>query len=184
VIHILDDTLPMIEQYRQEALALEYRSYDFEHCTFHGIAVGGPAAALGAQIQRLFPQLTPKITFFRKSPEGQKEPHFIHTDIDMGQWSAILYLNHCPPESDGTSFWTHELTGAIGSDVPHERSEEGKYLNGWERRFTVHARLNRLVMFPANYFHSRALYQNWGSGNDARLTQVVFGTGQLVGRTL
>jgi len=179
MIHVLDDALPNIEAYRKKALELQFRSYEFEHCTFHGIAVGELSAVLLKRITGLFPNLAPTLTFFRKSPEGQEEPHYIHTDVDMGQWSAILYLNENPPEGDGTSFWKYK-SGEIGSEVPHERSIEGKNPDDWELLLTVPARMNRLVMFPSSRFHSRAIHGNWGSGEDARLTQVAFGTGQLV----
>lgn len=178
MIQILDNALPNIDLVRERALALEFRSYDFEHCTFHGIAVGDPTRSLLDLMRHKFPQLNPTLTFFRKSPQGQQEPHFIHTDIDMGDWSAILYLNKNPPEGDGTCFWTYK-SGAIESDIEHERSEEGKRLEGWDMRLRVPARFNRLVMFPSSYFHSRAIYDNWGAGDEARLTQVVFGTGSL-----
>lgn len=119
------------------------------------------------------------LSFFRKSPLGQEEPHFIHTDIDMGDWSAILYLNPDPPEGDGTSFWTHTASGAIESLIPHERSEEGRTAIGWELRQHVQARFNRLVIFPSSFFHSRAIPENWGEGDEARLTQITFGRGDI-----
>ncbi len=121
----------------------------------------------------------PSLSFFRKSPLGQEEPHFIHTDIDMGDWSAILYLNPEPPEGDGTSFWMHKRTAAIQSFIPHERSEDGKSAINWERIQHVQAKFNRLVLFPSSFFHSRAIPENWGEGDEARLTQVTFGTGDV-----
>lgn len=179
MIRIFDNALPDPHSVLERALALEFRSYEFEHCKFHGIAVGSPSFPLLQWIREKFNALNPTLTFFRKSPEGQQEPHFIHTDVDMGQWSAILYLNENPPEGDGTCFWTHK-SGAIESEIPHERSEEGKNPDDWELRLRVPAQFNRLVMFPSSYFHSRAIFENWGAGDEARLTQIAFGTGALV----
>ncbi len=178
-LRIFDGVLPNPRSYREEVLKLEFRTYDFGHCMFHGIAVGEPSPRLLGWIMGQFQWLYPTLTFFRKSPLGQQEPHFIHTDVDMGQWSGILYLNPGHTEEDGTSFWTHKGTGAIESLIPHERSEEGKDPENWTLREKVPARFNRLVMFPSSYFHSRAIHDNYGQGNDARLTQVVFGTGVL-----
>jgi hypothetical protein len=93
----------------------------------------------------------------------------------MGAWTALLYLNPDPPKGDGTVFWRHIATGAIKSAIPHERSIEGRTPEGWHPRRRVSARFNRLVFFDATFFHSRAMHANWGDGDGARLTQVVFG---------
>lgn len=178
-IQVIDHFLPSPESYREAALGLEFKSYRFEHCTFHGIALAPVDGIVPQRIRDQFPRIEPALTFFRKSPEGQEEPHYIHTDIDMGEWSAILYLNENPPESDGTAFWTHRETGAIESPIPHERSEEGKTVSGWIERRKVSARFNRLVIFPSAFFHSRAIPGNWGQGDRARLTQVTFGRGDV-----
>ncbi len=179
-LRIFEDVLPDPATYRQEVLGLEFKSYDFGHCVFHGIAVDGPCAKLWQWVKDRFPTLAPTLTFFRKSPLGQEEPHFIHTDVDMGDWSMLLYLNPEPKQGDGTSFWTYKPTGQIESKIHHERSEEGRSnLDRWDLRHHVHSKFNRGVMFPSTYFHSRAIHENWGDGDDARLVQVVFGTGVL-----
>lgn len=179
MIRIIDNALSNPESYREKVLALDFKSYDFGHCVFHGIAVQGPSGELLQRIHEDLPDLKPTLTFFRKSPHGQVEPHFIHTDIDMGQWSAILYLNLIPKEGDGTCFWEHRETSAVESLVPHERSEDGRDPDNWVMRQRVDAKFNRLLMFPSSYFHSRSIHENWGDGNDARLIQVAFGTGAL-----
>lgn len=178
-IRIVDGALRDPDAYRAAALAGEFRSYDFGHCVFHGINAAPPSTELINRIHELRPELVPLLSFLRKSPLGQIEPHYIHTDIDMGDWSAILYLNPSPPAEDGTSFWTHRETGAIESTVPHERSGEGRDPSAWILRDRVAGRFNRLLLFPSSYFHSRAIHDNWGAGDEARLIQVVFGKGVL-----
>ena len=173
-VRVFDDFLPDPAAYRAAALALEYRTYEFPEATFHGIATPTPAD-LPARLAAMFPDLAPTLSFFRRSPAGQVEPHFIHTDIDMGDWTAILYLSPDPPAGDGTAFWEHLATHATSSAIPHERSVEGRRIDGWRLRRLVRARFNRLLMFPATFFHSRAIAGNWGEGDGARLIQVVFG---------
>jgi hypothetical protein len=179
-ITIIDDFLPDPVAYREEALKNQFQSYHFEHCTFHGISVLPIDSTVPAMIHHRYSEAIPSLSFLRKSPAGQVEPHFIHSDIDMGQWSAVLYLNPDPPAEDGTSFWTHAATGMIGSLIPHERSKEGMTQQGWKLRGTVWGKFNRLALFPSSYFHSRSIHENWGSGDQARLTQVTFGTGDIV----
>jgi hypothetical protein len=177
---VIDGFLFGPEHYRRKALEMDYRSYHFEHCVFHGIAIDSAEGLVPSLIRELYPAAKPTLSFFRRSPEGQEEPHFIHSDADMGDWTAVLYLNPEPPDGDGTDFWTHRATGAIGSRIPHERSEEGKSTHGWFLRERVAARFNRIVLFPSIFFHSRAIHRNWSRGEEARLTQVVFGTGEIL----
>ena len=179
MIRIFDDAVPDPMNYRYRALRLEFRTYEFGPTIFHGIATGGPCAGMLSRLHSEFELLHPSLTFFRKSPLGQVEPHFIHTDIDMGEWSALLYLNPKPKDGDGTCFWMHKDTGAIESAVPHERSIEGRNPDNWTMRKRIDAKFNRMVVFPSSYFHSRAIHENWGEGDDARLVQVAFGTGVL-----
>lgn len=178
-IRIFDDVLLEPARYRAEALRAEYRSYDFGHCVFHGIATGEPSAHLLDFIRAVDPKLEPTLTFFRKSPLNQAEPNDIHTDVDMGDWTALLYLNPAPPAGDGTNFWTHKATGEISSAIPHERSIEGRDRDAWVLREHVAGKFNRVLVFPGVLFHSRAIHENYGSGENARLVQVVFGKGEL-----
>lgn len=181
-VRVFDNFLPDPEAYRAAAIAREYRSYDFPEVgvTFHGIAVPG-AAEVPVKLSRMFPQAIPTLSFFRRSPAGQAEPHFIHTDVDMGDWTALLFLNPDAPTEDGTKFWRYLPADEIQNPTPHLRSAEGMTPDPalWQPWRTVRAKFNRLVMFPASYFHSRAIFENWGAGEDARLTQVTFGKGTL-----
>ena len=176
---VMDGVLENPQAYREHCLSLEYRDYDFGHCIFRGIGLGIVCTELMAKIKDINASLQPTLTFVRKSPKGQAEPNYIHTDIDMGEWSALLYLNPNPPAEDGTTFYTHKETGTIGSFVPHERSIEGHHPELWEVREKVDAKFNRLLMFPSHYFHSRAIFDNWGEDTNARLVQVTFGKGVL-----
>lgn len=178
-VYIFDGVIRKPEAWREQALSGDFRTFDFPACSFHGINAHPPADELLAFLGRFFPRFSPSITFARQSPAGQVEPHFIHSDIDMGDWSAVLYLNPERPRGDGTDFWTHRATGAVESFIPHERSEEGKTTEGWELREHVEGVFNRMVVFPSSYFHSRAIHDNWGQGNESRLVQVVFGKGEF-----
>jgi hypothetical protein len=184
-LRVFDDFLRDPEACRVAALAGDFRSYDFpdagkDGVTFHGIAVPTPPDLEDALVAK-FSALTPTLSFFRRSPAGQIEPHFIHTDADMGEWTALLYLNPKPPRGDGTTFWRFIPANAIESATPHERSAEGMTADPalWRRWNHVNARFNRLALFPATYFHSRALFENWTFEGEDRLTQVVFGKGEI-----
>ena len=177
-INIIDDFLPNPKAYVGLFDGAEFQSFEFPEATFHGIH----PVELDSVVPDYIAEVTggtPCLSFLRRSPLHQVEPHFIHTDTDMGKWSSILYLNEDAPEGDGTSFWTYQQNGAIESEIPHERSEEGKTRAGWLLRELIPSKFNRLLVFPSAYFHSRSIFENWGTAEKARLTQVTFGTGDI-----
>ena len=182
-IFVFDDVLPDPHAYRQAALAREFRTVDVG-AQFHGIALGADET-LPAIVTAHCPALVPQLSFFRHRPAGQAEPNFIHTDCDMGEWTAILYLTLDPPPDDGTTFWRHVPSGRIATETG-ATSEQNlaevlawRDLAQWTPWRTVAAVFNRVVLFPAAYYHSRARAENFGAGETARLIQVLFGTGVL-----
>lgn len=181
---VFDHVLVDPDAYRAAALAREFKTIDVG-AQFHGIALGGDDT-LPAFVTAHWPSLVPALTFFRQSPEGQIEPNYIHTDCDMGEWTAILYLTPTPPQGDGTTFWRARQTGQIAS-ATGATSEANlaevlawRDRSQWEPWHHVEARYNRVVVFPSAYYHSRAIEANYGAGTTARLTQVLFGTGAIV----
>ena len=161
---IHDAVLPQPEPYRQMALAQPFQSVSFGPITFHGIAPCELPNPLVHWIETTYPMLEPTLSFFRQSPAGQQEPHYVHTDTDMGDWTGLFYLTPDPPAGDGTVFYAPRRPDAAWDDE-----------TAWDREGFVFARWNRLLLFPADVPHSRALRDNYGNGNTARLIQVVFG---------
>ena len=90
--------------------------------------------------------------FVRRSPHGQEEPNFVHTDEMMGDLTAILYLNYAAPEDDGTTLY----------------DDNGK------PSVVFYSAFNRMIIFESKLPHSRNILENFGEGKNARLIQVVF----------
>jgi len=181
VDNVLDDPSDYAAETRQQTFRDVRTSPDV---LFHGIA---PPVddRLPRWLAEQYPELTPTLTFVRQSPEHQDEPNYIHTDRDMGEWTVIYYLTDQPPDEDGTTFWRNKRTGAIQSTAQSEQEFIDEWmawrdLSQWEPWHTVAAKPNRAVLFPAPYFHSRAIRDNYGTGDQARLIQVMFGTGGLL----
>lgn len=182
-IAIVDDLLSHPKDYRVWALLSPFEDVASPAGVFHGVAPVGSTAMTDALVAR---GLQPTFSAFRLSPAGQHEPNFIHTDRDMGDWTAILYLNPEPPADDGTTFWRHRASGAVESTAETASDElrtellEWRRIALWEPWRTVAAKFNRMLVFPSGYFHSRALFDNYGENNeDARLVQITFGTGVI-----
>jgi hypothetical protein len=160
-------------EYRRCALCQTFRDVTAGEDTFGGIGET-PGDDLVEAFGALEPDLKPVMTFLRKSPEGQSEPNFIHSDASMGKVTGIYYMNPDPAPGDGTAFWMLNRTGARGGEWSDEVRAAAKTHEGWTRWHTAEARFNRLVVFPADWFHSRGLFYNYGTGETARLIQVVF----------
>lgn len=174
-IRVFDDVLPDVAAYRAACLAQAFRSVNVG-ITFHGIAQAPSADLENWWVAHLPAVDAPTLTFVRKSPAGQSEPNYIHTDRDMGSWTGILYLTAHPAPGDGTTFWRDRQTGATASTSTDPlEARTWQDLDRWEPVQTVPARPGRLVVFPAARYHSRALVENYGETPEtARLVQVLF----------
>lgn len=183
-IAVHDDVLPDVARYVALTRAQPFSDLETSPgVVFHGLAAPVDDT-LPQWIRARYPMLTPTRSVVRQSPAGQPEPNFVHTDRDMGEWTAIAYLTADPPEGDGTTFWRARATGAIQSTADPGVAMFAEWIAwadgaAWEPWHTVPARPNRLVLFPAAYYHSRAIPENYGAGDTARLIQLVFGTGAL-----
>jgi hypothetical protein len=181
---VFDDVLEDPIAYREAVLARPFGTVSLgPDLCFQGIQLAEDQT-FPRWIARHFPQLTPTLSFFRQSPIGQAEPNYVHTDRDMGDWTGLLYLNPIPAEGDGTTFWCHRSTGGVASTAQGAAAlalEHQAWRNEtqWEVIAYVAARFGRALLFPAAWFHSRAIPENYGTGDDARLVQVVFGIGAL-----
>jgi len=184
MILVFDDVLADVDAYRQAALTQHFTSVELAPGqTFHGIAMVEDTTLL-TWLETHCPGLEPTLTFFRLSPLGQPEPNYIHTDRDMGDWTAILYLNPRPPAGDGTTFWRNRSTGATESLTNDSQAlvdEQATWRDAsqWEVSVAIPARFGRVVVFPAARYHSRSIPDNYGYGDEARLIQVVFGQGRV-----
>lgn len=183
-LRIHDGVLPDPHAYTAAVRARTFQTVTIGPVAFHGIAACDDLA-LATWITEHYPSARPRLTFYRESPGDQLEPNFIHSDRDMGDWTGILYLTEHPVGGDGTTFWIHLPTGATASTAtsdPDFRAEWAAWQrhSEWEPYGTVPAQLGRLLLFPSAMFHSRAIFGNYGRrGVDARLTQIIFGTGSL-----
>jgi len=175
---VVDDVLPDVTAYVAAARARPFGDLRGNGLVFHGMAVP-PDDSVPQAIATRWPALTPTLSLLRQSPAGQVEPHLIHTDDDMGDWTAILYLTETPPDGDGTTFYRQRATGALTSAAATAVDAAWDDLTQWEPWATVPAKPHRLLLFPSGYFHARALPENYGAGDTARLIQVTFGTGAL-----
>jgi len=183
MIQVIDAFLPDPLAYRAACLAMPRRSHELgPDVVFHGIAEI-PDRTVPDLLEARFPTLRVVTSLTRLSPLGQSCPNAIHQDLDMGTVTGILYLNPDAPVGDGTDFMMHRETGSRASTAQtlDERIEEGLAWcdpSQWDRWMHVAAQFNRLLLFDAALFHSRAIFENYGTDDEsARLIEIDFCTG-------
>lgn len=150
-IMISDDAIENPIEYLKEILSKEFQDFPDGDKVFKGIQPR-EYDEFAKYCTYLFSDSMVMLNFIRKSPYKQLEPTFIHSDEMMGDITCILYLTQNPPKDDGTIFYNDD----------EEISCE------------VRAKFNRMVAFDSSIKHSRAIFDNYGEGDNARLIQVVF----------
>jgi hypothetical protein len=121
-------------------------------------------------------------SFFRISTDELDTDWRIHSDLSiMGcrpDRAAVLYMT--PKRMDklnGTAFWEHEFYGKeLPNYVDNEEYDrvllkDSNDLSKWTLNSVIGYEQNRLVSYPANYFHSK--YPN-KSHKDGRIIYVIF----------
>lgn len=175
MIRIYDNFLFYADRVRTRALEAKFKTVEpAPGVIFRGIAdvdknndwfANNVQQVLGVDIKVNY-------SFFRKSPVGQVEPAYIHSDSDMGHFTAILYLNYEHPEDDGTKFWKSKLTGSCIEQTPALPSPD---LKDWQLIKHVPMLFNRAIIFDSRLYHSRSKPENFGTNDDsARLIQTIF----------
>jgi hypothetical protein len=150
---ILDNVLIDPERYIREIHSGEFIDVVDGDRVFHNIQPRSSVDMFArTAMAYLGPDFYVTFNFVRKSPLGQEEPNFIHTDEMMGDVTAILYLSKDHPKEDGTTIY----------------DQDG------ERSCVLYSKFNRMVIFDSELAHSRNIFENFGKGDESRLIQVAF----------
>lgn len=150
-ILVVDDVIDNVDQYVSDILSGDFIDVFDGEKIFKGIQPRD-TDALSLYINNKYPNHVITYNFIRKSPEGQIEPNFIHTDEMMGDRTVILYLSKKENKLDGTTLYDND-----GNPI-----------------LIVNAKYNRMFTFNAEIPHARNIYENFGQGDESRLIQVIF----------
>ena len=147
----LEPVVPDIEAYKKHVLSQEFQSWDFGGGqVFHNIAKLGDTP-FSKFVEAFLPAHEEVVHFARKSPLGQQEPNYIHSDDAHCDLTAILFLSTNP--SCGTILYEEDgITPSV----------------------TIHMKEGKAFIFSAATPHSRVLEENFGDGDDARLVEIIF----------
>tara|TARA_R100000278_G_scaffold28063_2_gene25450 strand:- start:7388 stop:7960 length:573 start_codon:yes stop_codon:yes gene_type:complete len=117
------------------------------------------------------------LSFFRTSTPNKDTDWRIHSDLKIkGQQpdrAAVLYMS--PRELEelhGTAFWEHVIYGAsLPDSVDNEEYDrmikiDANELDKWRLVSVAGYEQNRLISYPANYFHSKYPNKSWKEGRN------------------
>lgn len=143
--------IPDIMSYKETILNGEFLTYDFgDNQVFHNIQVL-PPTTFSVFLEGFLPEHDIVSHFARKSPRGQVEPNYVHSDEAHADITAILYLSE------------HARCGTVLYES-----------DGITPSVTIHMKAGKALIFDSDIKHSRVLIDNYGEGNGARLVEVVF----------
>lgn len=122
------------------------------------------------------------LSFFRMATHQLDTNWDIHSDaIINGQRperALVLYLSPSHMSKlHGTAFWKHvDLGDSLPSSVTPEMydkilAEDSNNKDKWELQSVIGYKINRAVMYPCNYFHSKYPNFGWPGG---RMVYVMF----------
>ena len=120
-------------------------------------------------------KINPILSFFRCATDDLDTDWRIHSDYIINgvnpDRACVIYMSKSQMEClNGTAFWQHET---YGDKLPDNTTieeynrmliEESEDLSKWELKSVVGGKENRLVSYPANYFHSKYPSRAWKEG--------------------
>lgn len=116
--------------------------------------------------------INPKLVFLRANPLGETEPYQAHNDLNMGEYTCILYLTN----DGGTSFLEHKETGMDRNDPAFSEiwAKDCNNYGAWSVKDFCEMKPNRALLFDAEMMHRGEPVEGYGKGNDSRMIMVCF----------
>lgn len=127
-------------------------------------------------LESVFGPITPVISFARYSFAGGKPPHWAHSDREIAEFLALIYLSH-----DGGHFGTSVLNHKEFTIDQHPDNDFGKKVlledanrkEAWKIVYTCPSKFNRLFVLNADLIHA-AMGEYGKDKDDGRLVISVF----------
>ena len=122
----------------------------------------------------------------RKATQYLDTDWAIHSDLSVGseeipEYGAVFYISQNESELNGTALWRHKEMGyrmprnLSKDEVMRLSDRDYNDIDKWELSSVIGGIENRLVSYPAEYFHSKFPSKAWGvTQKDCRIVFVLF----------
>lgn len=133
---------------------------------------------LGLHFKRIYGlRFKKKLMFARHSYEKMHPPHWAHSDLNMAQYVALIYLSPVDYPWDGTYCVKHKATGMETHPENQEQIDilmkDSNEKLKWDVTYTCPSKFNRCFVLDARYIHAAA-YKFGDERDNSRLVLSVF----------
>ena len=115
--------------------------------------------------------------FMRRCPKGVDSPNKVHSDISMGLYTCMVYIND-PVDGSGTSLVKHRESGITHNPELEEFVdiviEDRNNDESWEVLEMIEMVPNRAFIFRADALHRAEPIGGFGEGKEARVVLTCF----------
>lgn len=183
MIRVYDNFLPNFDDYLNRVNFVRFKDEVSQGKTYTDISQDVSADVLYKQLEKHIGFKTKEVISFirayRYRPDQPRQT-WIHSDATFSQYIGIFFIKpSINQQDDAFCLWDHKL---FGKEQPTDLNlDEIKMLNEhttnpeyWDIRKRFEFQQNRLVICPANYFHSNATFGTHGTLYDSRLVHVLF----------
>lgn len=185
---VLDGFSPDPQREREAALSAEYKTIEHNELSYRGISFTEDKDSISNIESIIGQEFNSHETFYRRYLTGEKNETYIHSDVLIGTYTGILFLNHEEEYQGGTAFWRHKTFGWDRHPSQEEVARQGLantdwlwkqvYLDGfrenrWDRLEMVEMKFNRLILFPSPLYHSR-YPKEWPDSDRPRYIKTFF----------
>jgi GNAT superfamily N-acetyltransferase len=180
---ILDEFLTDPDAASKDASDSGFRDYEYEDGVVYPDIAPGVDTQLRkeviAKIQDICDfEIDIKEYFYRRSKKDVESPHWAHTDADVSEYVAIIYLTDPPPGVNaGTAILQHKSGWSGQPETPEQFRDwqrDTKNPDQWNIVEFAGMVKNRIVIHSAADLHAAMPIEGFGEGGDARLVLVVF----------
>ena len=129
-----------------------------------------------ASLEKIFGPVTMKLAFARYSFASTKPPHWAHSDREIAQYLALIYMSEDDGEF-GTAVVRHkDFNFEIHPTDPTEQTillRDANDREKWQITYTCPSRFNRLFVLSADLVHA-AMGEYGKAKDDGRLVLSIF----------
>jgi len=182
---VIDNFLNDFESFRSHCDGVNYSGVvnDVDGVFYPGVSDDIPSSVAAEVVknlnERFGVEIIPGDMFLRLSVDGVHAPHQAHTDVTMGQYGMMIYLNRIEDCLGGTSFVIHNEIGLCENPVNEKQQlvweRDNNINNMWSVLGICPMLPNRACIFDTNKMHRSEPEGGFGnSAEDGRLVLVFF----------
>jgi len=183
-IKVYDNFLDDFDFYKKQALSSTFNPVESQGVVYQGVSTDFANRHIMNAISTCMQfKVQSKLNFLRTYQDRPeyKSKGWIHADGSFSEYIAILFIQSSEYwQDDGVCFWKNKTLGCSSLEDPSDSAvkitnDQTLDPEKWKLVKRIEFKPNRIVIAPANMFHSKSTYRNAGKTIEtARLVHVLF----------